>query len=423
MAPDDRAGHRNLMAEAHAQAREALAYLDTDSVADTAAVLLEAEGITHPSDRTVWDALLGALLKQNAETNRRLAALSQGESLELPAVPPPAKECLRLGGLVDGWARQQHVAGKTVWSASTTITRFEDICGELAVDEITSAHARQFRDHLLQVENLAAKTTKTYLGFLKTLVQYAIDEDLVTLERNPFVGVKVARICDRSRRKIRRSFTSGELYTLFNSKVFRQGYRPRAAIGEAAFWLPLLGLFTGARLEELAQLQVGDVRHLDSKSFIAIHARDESHHVKNEASWRLVPLHSVLISAGFVEYAEQARKAGDVRLFPALKPDCYGKVSFGFSKWFGRYMDRCGLTDPNLDFHCFRSTFKDLCRLARVPEDVHDALTGHAGEGRQISRNYGSRQYPEPPLFDATSAIKVPDVTFSHLVRQSGAAG
>ena len=415
MAHADRAAHRSLMTDAHAQARDELAYLDTSTIEETAAELLELEGLSMPSDHRVWDQVLLALLRQNAETNRKLAALAHGEPLEVPIVPPPAKEPVRLGHLVEGWARQQHVVEKSIWSTLNAVSRFESICGELAVDEITSAHARQFRDHLLQVENLAAKTTRTYLGFLKTLVQYSMSEDIARLTRNPFVGVTVGRICDKSRRKIRRSFTSAELDRLFRSRVFTAGYRPRAAVGEAAYWLPLLGLFTGARLEELAQLQVGDVRATDGRWFIAIHAHDGEHHLKNEASWRLVPLHREVLAAGFLEYVAALSASGVTRLFPALKPDRFGKRSFGFSKWFGRYMDRCGLPDSSLDFHCFRATFKDLCRLAGVPEDVHDALTGHVGEGRQTARSYGNRQYPEPPLFDAIKAIAVPDLDLGHL--------
>jgi hypothetical protein len=45
----------------------------------------------------------------------------------------------------------------------------------------------------------------------------------------------------------REPFTTSELQTLFGSSVFTEGTRPTGGKGEAAFWLPLLGLFTGAR--------------------------------------------------------------------------------------------------------------------------------------------------------------------------------
>jgi hypothetical protein len=50
-----------------------------------------------------------------------------------------------------------------------------------------------------------------------------------------------------------------ELTVLFGCPVFTQRARPKGGRGEAAFWLPLLGLFTGARLGELAPLTADDV--------------------------------------------------------------------------------------------------------------------------------------------------------------------
>ena len=48
---------------------------------------------------------------------------------------------------------------------------------------------------------------------------------------------------------------------IFNTPVSTEGERPEGGQGEAAFWLPLLALFTGARLGELAGLRVSDVAH------------------------------------------------------------------------------------------------------------------------------------------------------------------
>ena len=50
-----------------------------------------------------------------------------------------------------------------------------------------------------------------------------------------------------------------ELKAFFSSPVFTEGLRPTAGRGEAAYWLPLLALFTGARLGELAPLTVADI--------------------------------------------------------------------------------------------------------------------------------------------------------------------
>ncbi len=45
--------------------------------------------------------------------------------------------------------------------------------------------------------------------------------------------------------------------------------------------------------------------------------------------------------------------------------------------------------DPRLVFYSFRHTFKDLCRDADIPVDVHDQLTGHAPANRGGSYGLG----------------------------------
>ena len=41
--------------------------------------------------------------------------------------------------------------------------------------------------------------------------------------------------------------------------MFTVGERPQGGKGEASFWLPLLALFTGARLGEIASLRASEV--------------------------------------------------------------------------------------------------------------------------------------------------------------------
>jgi hypothetical protein len=48
-----------------------------------------------------------------------------------------------------------------------------------------------------------------------------------------------------------------------------------------------------------------------------------------------------------------------------------------WSKWFGRHLRlTVGIAKV---FHSLRHTFKRMCRDAGLPEEMHDALTGHAG--------------------------------------------
>ena len=59
-------------------------------------------------------------------------------------------------------------------------------------------------------------------------------------------------------------FEIADLQAIFKTPVFTVGERPKGGKGEAAFWLPLLALFTGARLGELASLRASDVARDDA---------------------------------------------------------------------------------------------------------------------------------------------------------------
>jgi integrase len=107
--------------------------------------------------------------------------------------------------------------------------------------------------------------------------------------------------------------------------VFSQGARPAAGGGEAAFWLPLLGLFTGARLGELAPLTAADVT-TDQATGIPIititEDRENGRRLKTAASARVVPVHPELVRLGLLRFVEEAKRGigSEARLFPALTP-------------------------------------------------------------------------------------------------------
>jgi hypothetical protein len=56
-----------------------------------------------------------------------------------------------------------------------------------------------------------------------------------------------------------------DLKAIFASPVYAAAKRPKGGRGEAAFWLPLIALFTGARLEEIAQLYVRDLQQVPNE--------------------------------------------------------------------------------------------------------------------------------------------------------------
>ena len=179
-----------------------------------------------------------------------------------------------------------------------------------------------------------------------------------------------------------------------------------------------MGLFTGARLEELGQLRSDNIRQADyvdgdgndAKAWIiAIESRDEvGHVVKTEDSERLVPIHAELIRLGFLGYASASESNEGRRLFPDLKPNIYGTLTAKWGEWYSQYRrEVCLLTDRRLVFHSFRHTFKDIARHVGIPQGVQRQIMGHSpgdvpeeyGEGQSLHQLVlGMQTYRIPGL-------------------------
>ncbi len=253
----------------------------------------------------------------------------------------------------------------------------------------------------------APGTIRTRLAALAALLEYAMHNDLS--ERNPAATVRVQAA--KSSKTTREHIAIEDLQRLFSSVVFTTGKRPRGGAGEAAFWLPLLALFSGCRLEELGQLLVRDVKHSpEGIDYIEVTDQGDGQKLKTKGSRRAVPIHPTLIQLGFLRYIEDRKTASDARVFPLLKKDSHGKWTESWGKWRGHYRRSVGVGDRWLDFHAFRHTFKRQCRECGIPKDIHDAITGHPSG--DVADTYGGA-YPLRPLADAMQRLRYDGLNLS----------
>ena len=90
-------------------------------------------------------------------------------------------------------------------------------------------------------------------------------------------------------------------------------------IRDDKYWLPLLGLYHGNRLEEFAQLHRSDVRCEDGIWYMDINDDDQKQ-LKNDQSKRRVPVHPFVQELGFLEYVNSVATEPKGRIFPQLRP-------------------------------------------------------------------------------------------------------
>jgi len=326
----------------------------------------------------------------------------------LPAPPRQARSAKKgIAGSMQqllGYWRQLHpeAVASTYREMASVVKDFHKTVRKAPAD-IERTDIAAYRDKLIAAGR-ARSTVSKRVGFISTILQTAFDAG--ELPQNVARGLKIPKPKVETFR--RRAFTAEELKRIFTSPVYTRSKRDLAGGGEAAPWVPLIALATGARLEEICQLMVEDI-FVDEVHgpLLRISDQGEGQRIKTTGSRRTIPIHPELVTAGLLDYHERVVESGFEWLFPALEPDHDGRKGGNFGKWFARYLRNtrgCSIRDKQVVFHSFRHTFKTLCREAGLPEEVHDALTGHVSGS--VGRGYG--YVPLAVLVGAVSKIRFP---------------
>ena len=366
--------------------------------------------------RKLARAVLTAFVKQL----RAVLARQKGEPVDTPPLIVPSEITAAPGGTLSealvGWQKERAPSSGVMAEYQRALRLFSELHGNLPIVQIKRPHARKFREELQDIprhcpgelmrlplpalaewgrahpeaKKISPHTVNKLFGGVQTLALWAyrngaIPEDVPWSD--PFANMRL-----RAPASNRDVFTVDDINTLFASPIFTKMERPQAGRGEAAFWLPLLGLYSGARRSELTQLTVADVTKVaDVVCFRFVEDTARGKRLKTETSARTVPVHPELIKLGWLHYVDGVkRKSGaNIWLFPAVSPEAPGAIK-AWTKWFHRYLNSIGLTDSRKVFHSFRHTFKDALRAANVTEDLNDALCGQ--RNNSVGRGYGAKQ-------------------------------
>ena len=343
--------------------------------------VLRENGLSLPVGSPSWRLLGFAMMKGAERINTAIRARQGGQWVDTPAQPVSASRGPSLDDLTAYWKNLSPRREKTVRAVEDAIKRLTALAGITDAWGIERQHVLGLRDTLLG-QGLSPKTVGKILALLSTVFQTAHDGG--RLPSNPATRIKIPS--SKGAPKSRLPFAHEELEKIVASLPTDD---------PPLFWMTLLAMTTGARLAELAQLRTEDVREQGDVRFLEI--THEAGQLKTSGSARLVPLHVQLVARGFLTFVGDRIKQGEVRLFPGLKSDPFGK------RW-GRWLRKIGITDSRKVFHSFRHTFKTACREAGVLEEIHDALTGHSGGG--VGRTYGD--VPLKTLAEAIAKLKFP---------------
>lgn len=192
-----------------------------------------------------------------------------------------------------------------------------------------------------------------------------------------------------------RAFKTAELERLFHGPELQAAAIDAAQ--EHEFWFPAVGLFTGARVNEICQLNPQtDILQEAETGIWHFHITDEGEAAKGvdksvKTGSRKVPIHSRLIELGFLDYVERMRKKGAKMLFPQWKPS-RGKASGEAEKWFRQLLERLGLRDDSagaklVGYHAWRHNLLTTAHNASPRIDA-TPISGHVGKEDAVVRGY-----------------------------------
>ena len=151
---------------------------------------------------------------------------------------------------------------------------------------------------------------------------------------------------------------------------------------DANRWLPLICLYTGARGNEIARLELADI-YVDDLGVpifdISLIGDDKS--VKGPDSARLTPIHPDLIAMGLLERVERLKAEGEAKFFPALTFNAQNGPANAPMTAFTRYLASRGVKargTGTVGVHSFRDTVLNKLKAGGVVREVREEYTGHA---------------------------------------------
>ncbi len=309
------------------------------------------------------------------------------------------------------------LARNTIEATTRTLKLLQLTCGDIPVSRVDHAHIYRLWELMrwspplllsdpiyrgwtfdqvvahgkkLGVSPPAPATVEKHRRFLVTF--FGRLEEAKVISGSPmrvFPEVKKDLVVDPN--KAERLFDEADLQRIFAPHTFI----PWAMKAPHRWWVPMIGLYTGARINEVAQLKLADIVQESGVWCIRIQKTvdaDLSHKdrnrsrqsLKGKAAVRTLPIPQPLLDAGFLAFVDDIRACGHPRLFPHLSAgvrrdtgETNARYSQGILNQFSRYMKDLGFP-PGVAFHAFRHTIATELHHKGISDEDIALVTGHS---------------------------------------------
>lgn len=289
---------------------------------------------------------------------------------------------------------------KTIAATEGKLKRLLEFFGDVQVDSLMRKDAERFRNVLLKLpknmnkvreyrdltlnevialsptNTLSTSTVKSYIEVVSTFYKWCRHNGYTRI--NPFESLRVKKLKNAKKEiEERDPWEFSQLNEMFATPIFTNHDFKHSYY----YWLPLIGLHTGARMNEICQLYHDDIVTIENRLFFHFREDRYDQKLKTRSSRRLIPVHNALLELNFEDYLEASKKAGDERVFQSLthSRDGYSKNA---SNWFSRFREAHNLKidGKKQDFHSFRHNVSDFFKQQDVPDTQAAAILGHADQ-------------------------------------------
>ncbi|WP_285404060.1 DUF6538 domain-containing protein [Luteibacter sp. ME-Dv--P-043b] len=309
------------------------------------------------------------------------AVLDARTHLPATAAPRHSGSRLTLADAIQAYSEVEAKAMKpNTWGQRRrALDQFAKAIGPTAwVVTITRPKASRWSDDLLrsgQSKPYVANQVSHVAQLFETLIQKGVIQD------NPVKGLVVAKKAEKAARR-----SSGHGWEPFEEPTLKRIFDPenfKRIRKDHVRWGAIIGLYTGARVGEIAQLFLRDFVVMDGVPCVKICADSDGQSVKTgEGGERLVPLHPDLLALGVMERVERLRAYGHERFFPQMRIDSAAGKGNSISKGFNYYLGTIGVKPRRaagiIGIHSLRKTLiQQLQGWLPLPAERRRALVGH----------------------------------------------
>jgi integrase len=173
-------------------------------------------------------------------------------------------------------------------------------------------------------------------------------------------------------------------------------------------WATLIGIYTGARLNEICQLELADIQQAGGIWFFnLVDEGDSNKRFKTSAALRKVPMHDELVRLGFLDYHAKMGGQRATRLFPDYSYCAKNGYGRALSRWFNATLTPAlQIKSKEHVFHGFRHTMVTRLAQAGVAEPIYQSIVGHERQG-VTQQVYMREGYTLPQLKEAIDRYSV----------------